>query len=68
MAYDIDQEIVIDRPPEDVWRWTVENTDLEAQWRNLDGRGIQEVSRLDDGPLEAGSRFWGSVKIGPGEP
>ncbi|MDX1659347.1 MAG: SRPBCC family protein [Nitriliruptorales bacterium] len=68
MSFDIEDEIVIDRPPEDVWRWTVEDPEREQQWRNLDGTGVQELQRLDDGPVTVGSRFWGTVKVGPGNP
>lgn len=66
--FDIDQTIKIDRPPEDVWLWTVEDPTREQQWRNLDGTGVQELKRLDEGPVEVGSRFWGTVKTGPGDP
>lgn len=68
MGYDIEHEIVIDRPPQDVWRWTVEDPERERQWRNLDGTGVQELERIDDGPVAVGSRFWGTVKVGPGKP
>ena len=68
MGHDIEDEIVIDRPARDVWRWTVEDPERERQWRNLDGTGVQELERLDDGPVEVGSRFRGTVKVGPGAP
>ena len=68
MGYDIDQSIEISAPPEKVWEWTVADTEKEARWRNLKGNGVQRVDRLDDGKAEVGSRFRGTVKIGPGEP
>lgn len=68
MRYDIEDEIVIDRPPEEVWRWTVADPERERRWRNLDGTGVQELQRLDSGPVAVGSRFRGTVKVGPGKP
>lgn len=68
MSYDIEHSILIDAPPEEVWRWVAEDVDLERSWRNLDGRGVQSLERLDDGPIEVGSRFRGTVKMGAGEP
>ena len=65
--YDVDQQITIDAAPEVVWRWVAEDTDLERSWRNIDGRGIQSLERLDDGDLDVGSRFRGTVNMGTGD-
>ena len=66
--YDIDQQITIDAAAEAVWKWVATDTDLELSWRNIDGRGVQSLERLDDGELEVGSRFRGTVQMGAGEP
>lgn len=68
MSYDVEDEVVIGAPPATVWHWTVEDVDREQSWRNLDGTGVQSLERVDDGPLAVGSRFRGTVKIGPGAP
>lgn len=68
MSYDIEQHIVIEGPPAQVWRWAVGDPSRELRWRNLDGTGVQELEQLDDGPLAVGTRFRGVVKVGPGRP
>lgn len=68
MSYDIEHSILIEAPPEEVWRWVAEDVDLERSWRNIDGRGVQRLERVDEGPVEVGSRFRGTVKMGGGEP
>lgn len=68
MSYDVEDQIAIDAPPARVWQWTVEDVDRERTWRNLNGMGVQSLERVDDGPLAVGSRFHGTVKVGPGAP
>lgn len=68
MAHDIEDSVVISASVDEVWRWTVEDVDLERSWRNLDGSGVQTLRQLDDGPVQVGSRFRGTVKVGPGKP
>lgn len=68
MAHDIEDSIVIQAPPELVWRWAAGDPERERQWRNLDGKGVQTLERLDDGELGVGSEFRGTVKVGPGKP
>jgi|GEM_PF-1891592 len=68
MGYDIEETVEIESPPEEVWLWTVEDPSREQQWRNLDGKGVQELEFLGEGNVEDGSRFQGTVKVGPGEP
>ena len=47
----------------------MEDPSREQRWRNLDGSGVQELERLgDDGDVRVGSRFRGTVKVGPGAP
>lgn len=66
--YGIEDEVVIGAPPATVWQWTVEDVERERSWRNLEGKGAQSLERVDDGPLAVGSRFRGTVKVGPGAP
>lgn len=68
MAHDIEGHVVINRPPADVWRWTVATPELEQQWRNLDGSGVQELELVGERPVREGSRFRGTVKMGWGRP
>jgi len=66
--YDVEDSIVIEASPEDLWGWTVEDPSREQRWRNQDSTGVQELEFLGEGPVEVGTRFRGSVKTGPGEP
>lgn len=68
MAYDVEDEVIIDRSLQDVWRWVVEDSSREQQWRNLGGMGVRELEMVSDGPAKVGSRFRGTVKAGPGRP
>lgn len=68
MPHDVEESVLVNVAPADVWRWTVEDVELERSWRNLDGSGVQTLERLDEGPVQVGSRFRGTVKIGPGRP
>lgn len=69
MSHEIEDSVVIEAAPETLWRWTVEDVELERSWRNINGTGVQTLERLDgEGPVEVGSRFRGTVKIGPGKP
>lgn len=68
MTYDIEQTIDIAAAPEKVWLWVAGDVDRESTWRNVDGRGVQTLEHLDDGPVGVGSRFRGTVKVGPGKP
>lgn len=67
-GYDVEASVTIAAEPDRVWLWTVEDVDRERMWRNLGGKGVQTLERLDDGHLEVGSRFRGTVKVGPGAP
>lgn len=67
-SHDIEEHVVIAAPPEQVWRWTVEDVERERRWRNLDGTGVQTLRRVDEGPLGVGARYHGTVKVGPGPP
>ena len=68
MSYDIEDEVFIDAAPERVWQWVAADVERERRWRNLDGTGVQTLEQLDDGPVRVGTRFSGTVKIGPGDP
>lgn len=67
-GYDVEAAVTIAAPADRVWLWTVEDVDRERSWRNIDGKGVQTLERLDAGPLDVGSRFRGTVKVGPGAP
>ena len=62
MGYDIVHTVDIAAAPDAVRRWTVVEPNLERSGRNLDGKGVQTLERLDEGPVRVGTRFRGTVK------
>lgn len=50
MAFKVEESIVIDRPPEEVWQYVVEHN----EWRRPD---IVQVRKLTDGPVGSGTRY-----------
>lgn len=53
------RSIVVDGTPETVWPWLTDPK-RELAWRTPE---VIELERLDTGPLQAGSRFRGAMKV-----
>lgn len=55
----VSRTIEIDATPEAVWEF-IEDPDKELQWR---GPEVVELERLGEGPIQAGTRYRGKLKI-----
>ncbi|MGB7876788.1 MAG: SRPBCC family protein [Anaerolineales bacterium] len=55
----VTREVIIQASPEVIWEY-FEDTEKELQWR---GPEVVELSRLDSGPIQVGSRYRGKTVI-----